>query len=284
MKHGENNGGIIREFRDEVFKLKQEGLKRFGIIDLKNIDVRTLENLEPYFPIIKKIGQLDKKTRSEWIKMQNLYDFDYYEQGIQNRKSGYENYRWMPELTMRMAHHMVVDLPIKKDEKVLDFGCAKGYLVKSLRMYGIDAYGVDVSTYAIQSVIPDQWETHECCKLIVDWEIPFDKMKFDWIIAKDAIEHLNEEDLGKFLKLAKKRGKKIFTAVPLGLKINGKEKYVIENYEGDITHVLRKPKEWWMKTFEKYGWHVALFRYEMPPIKENWTVPYPKGNGFFILK
>jgi len=280
----ESKNSTIKEFKDIVFQLKREGLKKFGIIDLKNIDIRTLENLEPYYFALKKVSELGKDERKEWINKQNLFDFDYYEIGIQKGKSGYENYRWMPELTMRMAHHIVVDLPIKKNDKVLDFGCAKGYLVKSLRMFGIDAYGVDVSSYAIQSVIPDQWETHESCRLIVNWEMPFDKIKFDWIIAKDAIEHLNEDELSKFLKLAKKYGKKIFTAIPLGKRVNGKDKFIIENYEGDITHVIRKPPTWWKKFFEKHGWRVASFKYSMPPIKENWTIPYPKGNGFFILK
>lgn len=278
------SNSVIKEFKEDVFTLKREGLKRFGIIELNNIDIRTIENLEPYFSVIKQICQLDKKKRKDWINKQNLFDFDYFETGIQKRKSGYENYRWMPELTMRMVHHMIVDLPIKMNEKVLDFGCAKGYSVKSFRMFGIDAYGLDVSAYAIQSVIPDQWNTHECCKMIVDWEIPFKDLKFDWIIAKDTIEHLNEEELSKFLKLAKKRGKKIFTAVPLGKKVNGKDEFIIENYEGDITHVLRKTPSWWKKTFEKHDLEVASFKYSMPPIKENWTVPYPKGNGFFVLK
>jgi len=58
----------------------------------------------------------------------------------------------------------------------------------------------------------------------------------------------------------------------------------IDNYEGDITHIIRKPPLWWKKTFERHGWKVELFKYSMPPIKENWTIPYPKGNGFFILK
>lgn len=276
--------GKIQGFKESVFQLKREGLKKFGIIELNNIDIRTLENLEPYEYVIRRVSELDEKKRANWIEKQNLFDFDYYELGIQKRKSGYENYRWMPEMTMRMVHHMITDLPIKKNEKVLDFGCAKGFSVKSFRMFGIDAYGVDISSYAIQNVIPDQWKTHECCKLIVDWEIPFKNIKFDWIIAKDAIEHLSEEELSKFLKISKKFGKKIFTAVPLGIKVNGKEKFVIENYEGDVTHIIRKPVSWWKKTFENHGWKVASFKYSMPPIKENWTVPYPKGNGFFILK
>lgn len=34
-------------------------------------------------------------------------------------------------------------------KKVLDVGCAKGFFVEDLRFFGVDAYGIDVSQYAI---------------------------------------------------------------------------------------------------------------------------------------
>jgi SAM-dependent methyltransferase len=38
---------------------------------------------------------------------------------------------------------------------VLDVGCAKGFLVKDLLALGIDAYGVDVSRYALMHCEPE---------------------------------------------------------------------------------------------------------------------------------
>jgi 2-polyprenyl-3-methyl-5-hydroxy-6-metoxy-1,4-benzoquinol methylase len=38
--------------------------------------------------------------------------------------------------------------------KVLEIGCAKGFLVQDLRDMGIDAYGIDVSSYAIGEADP----------------------------------------------------------------------------------------------------------------------------------
>ena len=78
-----------------------------------------------------------------------MYNRDYYESGIENGISGYRNYRWMPELTIRMAHCLIQDLSIDKSHSVLDYGCAKGFLVKALRLLDIDAFGLDVSEYAI---------------------------------------------------------------------------------------------------------------------------------------
>ena len=39
--------------------------------------------------------------------------------------------------------------------RVLDAGCAKGFLVEALRDRGIEAFGVDISEYAISEVRPD---------------------------------------------------------------------------------------------------------------------------------
>lgn len=37
------------------------------------------------------------------------------------------------------------------NKKVLEIGCAKGFLVEAMRNAGIDAYGIDVSQYAIDN-------------------------------------------------------------------------------------------------------------------------------------
>ena len=38
---------------------------------------------------------------------------------------------------------------------VLDAGCAMGFLVEALRRRGVEAYGVDISEYAIARVVPE---------------------------------------------------------------------------------------------------------------------------------
>ena len=51
-----------------------------------------------------------------------------------------------------MCHHIAKDMDLDDNEKVLDFGCAKGFTVKALRLLGYKAYGVDVSEYAISQI------------------------------------------------------------------------------------------------------------------------------------
>ena len=90
--------------------------------------------------------------------MKELYDENYFERGLQLGISGYTAYSWMPELTLKMANFLIEDLDLKEN-KVLDYGCAKGYLVKALRHYGITAFGYDASKYAISETLPKDSST-----------------------------------------------------------------------------------------------------------------------------
>jgi len=201
-----------------------------------------------------------------------LFDKEYFEDGIVTGKSCYQNYQWLPELTIKMAYNIIKILDIE-DDTILDYGCAKGYLVKALRILDVKAYGCDISKYAISMIDPD---VKKYCKLI-NKTIPY---KTDWVITKDVLEHMREKDIDYFIKESGKKADKCFHVIPLAKD----DKYICREYEKDITHITRKPKEWWINKFEKQGWKLKLFDYYARGIKENWTSKYHKGNGFFIFE
>lgn len=206
------------------------------------------------------------------------FDLDYYENGVITGKSGYMNYQWMPELTIKLAYNIIKYLNIKEDEKVLDYGCAKGYLVKALRLLDVNAYGVDISNYAIK--LSDA-EVRDYCLLVSESDPLPSEECYDWLVTKDVLEHMPESTLDDFLEKSRLVAKKSFHVVPLG---DANDKYIVPEYENDITHVLAKPKEWWQRKFESHGWEVESFSHKVRGIKENWTNRYEQGNGFFILK
>jgi len=202
------------------------------------------------------------------------FDEEYYERGISSGKSGYQDYRWMPERTIKFAHKIIKELGLREGDRILDYGCAKGFVTRAFRILDIDAWGCDISGYAINNI--DQ-EVKDYCKLMKDEEIPFD-FNFRWTIAKDVFEHLTENQLEIVLKEVAKKSENLFAIVPLG---NEKE-YIIPQYENDITHILREPREWWENKAEKAGWGVDRFSYLIKGMKDNWA-HYEKGNGFFFL-
>jgi len=212
------------------------------------------------------------------LSRQSLYDEDYFENGLISGRSGYLNYRWLPELTIKMAYNVVKSLPIQNTEKVLDFGCAKGFLVKALRILGFDAYGCDISDYAIKNLDSDVRDF--CRKCSSGNLIPFDEESFDWLIGSGVLEHLMEEELDNFLQISKKFTKKMFFDIPLGC--NGK--YIAPQQDNDITHVLRKDEGWWTDKMTNAGWKLKNFSFHFPVLRENWTSKHPKSFGFFILE
>ena len=209
------------------------------------------------------------------------YDEDYFERGLVTGLSSYMNYSWMPELTIRMAHYMALELEFSREDRILDFGCAKGFLVKALRILDYNAYGVDVSNYAIQHADRD---ISKYCKSISGCDDPIlFKMNCDWLIAKDVFEHLSEIELRALLKRFIGNIENIFAAIPLAAN-DCSNKYISKEYDRDVTHVLAKSMSWWEDLFLEEGWLVVNAENEFPGCKENWTSKHANGNGFFILK
>jgi cyclopropane fatty-acyl-phospholipid synthase-like methyltransferase len=208
---------------------------------------------------------------------QDIYDNKYFEDGIVSGKSCYQNYRWLPELTIKMAYNIIKYLGLEENERILDYGCSMGYLVKALRLLEIKAYGCDISSYAISRADP---EVNEYCDLITPEKLfPF-KDSFNWIISKDVLEHLDEGLIDGFLSGARDNAEKMFHVIPLG----DDGKYRIPMYHEDTSHVMACHEDWWKKKFEAHGWAVKNFDYKVRGVKENWTERYKRGNGFFVLE
>ena len=54
-----------------------------------------------------------------------------------------------------VAKEIVSHFRLRPGDRVLDVGCAKGFLVKDLLALGIDAFGVDISDYALMHCEPE---------------------------------------------------------------------------------------------------------------------------------
>lgn len=211
----------------------------------------------------------------------NVYDEDYFERGAVLGISGYTNYAWMPELTLRMAHFLAKQLALDVGDVVLDYGCAKGYLVKALRLLDVNAHGVDISDYAIKQVPPD---VASYCQAIRGAEdLPHIGRTFDWLISKDVFEHIPEEELSKLLEIARHYVAKMFLAIPLG-RDDDSNLFIIPAYNHDSTHITIKTVDWWADLFSRHGWNVVSTEYKFRGMKENWTKFWEHGNAFFILE
>ena len=203
--------------------------------------------------------------------MEDKYNKIYYEDGIKNKVSAYENYRWMPERSIREATSIIKEINF---DTVLDFGCAKGFLVHALRLLGKKSFGVDISNYAINNCHPDVKDFVSNLKVK-----PLSEFNgFDLIMAKDVFEHLNEDELNETLAIARQNFKQIFIAVPLG---DG-ERYRIREYEMDVTHIIRQTEDWWISKLVDHGFKIKYFDYQFGYIKEHWYDVEKFGNCFIV--
>jgi len=204
--------------------------------------------------------------------LKNVFDEKYFEDGVRHRVSAYENYRWMPERTIREASSIINNI---KFDTVLDYGCAKGFMVHALRLLGKEAYGADVSVYAVENCHP---KVKEYLQVIETTE----QLSGGWdlIIAKDVLEHIPKDLIPSVLSELRRRCKTLFVAVPLG---DGK-RYRIREYEMDVTHVVREPEEWWLTSIVDAGFKIKYFDYEFGHLKENWTGNHPHGNAFIVAE
>lgn len=118
-----------------------------------------------------------------------------------------------------------------KGKKVLEIGCAKGFLIKDLRDMGVDAWGIDVSQYAI-----DNCESEVAPYLKVgDVRTALSQYKnreFDIVFSLRFLECISEEDLPNLISETNRISKFQFH----GIDEDGNENFYLLN-----------PLEWWIE-------------------------------------
>lgn len=204
------------------------------------------------------------------------YDEEYYEYGQLTGKSGYVNFRWLPELTIPMCQRIIEVMEIGKNDTIVDFGCAKGYVVKAFRELKYKAWGCDLSEYAISKA--DRHVAPYLTLIEQSAPFPYDAV-VDYCISKDVFEHIPEDHLKILLSQMAQKCRRLFVVVPLGR--NGS--YIIEDYENDATHIIREELDWWAQLFLK-DFSISLKTTRVPGIKDVWYDIAKDGNGFFILE
>lgn len=200
-----------------------------------------------------------------------VFDEDYYLRGKTTGKSLYTDYRWLPAETTSMVLAMIRHLGITRQDSILDFGCARGYAVRAFRELGYEAYGHDTSAWAIGN-------GDESVRNYLFYQL--DGQRFDWIIAKDVLEHIPGAG-DAVTNLLCQANKGVFVVVPLSPE--DWEPYTIPDYEKDVTHVNRLTLRSWVSYFLRPGWEV-ISSYRVEGIKDNWYALSKMGNGFIVAR
>lgn len=202
------------------------------------------------------------------------YDEDYYLRGKETGKSNYQDYKWVPDLTLPLADRLKQVLHVQDGDTFLDYGCARGYVVKALRMRGVDAWGHDISPWAVENCDPS-------VKGHVSLVLSAEPLSWGFIMAKDTMEHVPVEDLMPLLStLVAATRKSLLLIVPLARYTDGP--YLRDEDNADPTHCNAWPLEKWIDVLESVvpngtGYVSGSFHY--PGLKPA-SGEVPKSCGF----
>lgn len=126
----------------------------------------------------------------EAIAISREYGFDYFDG---SRDYGYGGYRydgrWLP-----VAEDIVRHFNLRSGQRLLDVGCAKGFLVKDLMTVcpGLEVFGLDISRYALMHCEP---EVIGRLHLGSADYLPFPDNSFDAVLAINSIHNLERSDV-----------------------------------------------------------------------------------------
>ena len=126
----------------------------------------------------------------EAIAISREYGFDYFDG---SRDYGYGGYRydgrWLP-----VAEDIVRHFNLRSGQRLLDVGCAKGFLVKDLMTVcpGLEVFGLDISSYALMHCEP---EVIGRLHLGSADYLPFPDNSFDAVLAINSIHNLERSDV-----------------------------------------------------------------------------------------
>lgn len=212
-------------------------------------------------------------------KKNEFFDEDYFERGPETGKGIYVNYSWQPRRSFSEALAIIKVLGLPEDAMVLDVGCAKGYLVKALRMLAIEAYGCDISEYAILQGKAASGNRYLDLATQDFWECYRSKC-YKAAFTKDVLEHNTHDDCLTLLNNIMRVTNLFMACVPLG----DDGKFRIPSFHRDASHILILDERGWLELFDEAGWHVERRMYHLPGIKDKWVEVHPKGNMVCIMR
>jgi len=131
-----------------------------------------------------------------------------------------------------------------KPKNCIEYGCGRapyGYAIKS---YGYDYKGIELSKYAVNhAFVPIEQG---------DITVLSGSNKSSLTLCIDVLEHLKNDELGRFLKYISDNGDKFIFSIPFDadpeLNIPADP-----NLRNDATHIQFKSKREWIKLIESYG-------------------------------
>jgi glycosyltransferase involved in cell wall biosynthesis/SAM-dependent methyltransferase len=173
------------------------------------------------------------------------YDADYFERGLKSNWDGGYSWQMFKGVFHNAAAYLAEMFP--EARTFLDLGCGKGFLVRTLRDKGLEAWGVDHSPWAIAQA-DSAARPH---LRLADVNDTGDNRQFDVVVAMSIFESLTEEQIRHFLPRARCRTRQaLFATIPgPGQALDRRDAE-----DRDLSHITMRPRAWWCERFLEAGW------------------------------
>ena len=208
----------------------------------------TEKNLLKTLPIaVRNLEQRKNSKNSEIVRVSRRFDFEYFDG---DRKYGYGGYsydgRWLS-----VATALVNEYSLKPGMRVLDVGCAKGFLVKDLMLAvpGLEVFGLDISYYALLNDEPDlvgRLHLGNATKL------PFPDNSFDLVLSINTLHNLERNQVCKALREIE-RVKKQHSYVVVDSYRSHEEREIFNQWV--LTAKFHDYPHGWIELFEEVGYN-----------------------------
>jgi len=149
---------------------------------------------------LQRVVEFDKAACAQISKK---FGKDYFDGDRQYGYGGYKyDGRWRP-----FAEKLIDHYGLKTGDKILDIGCAKGFLVHDFRqaLPGLEAIGLDISDYAIANAMPD---VRPFLRVGTAAELPYPDHHFDLVVSVNTLHNLYLPDLFKSLREIERVGRR----------------------------------------------------------------------------
>jgi len=177
----------------------------------------------------------------------DYYDEDYFRPGP---KSSYARpFTWEEEEAGQKAVARLLKHALGATT-VLDAGCAKGFLCKALLSLGVDAYGCDISAFAVSHC---ELEVQGRLKVAdIRDGLPYPKDRFDVVCSFSMLEHIEMDRLPYVVsELARVTNHWVYIDIPVSLGRSNTP-------WGDPSHRTYMPAAYWISLFYNAGMIIDL--------------------------
>ncbi len=188
-----------------------------------------------------------------------LYGAEYYSNGFGPVPYSRSETQWTTFFGM-IADQMIRAL---HPQRVLDAGCALGFLVEAFWDRGVAAWGIDISPYAISQVRRDMQPYCQVGSIGDSIE-----GRYDLITCIEVLEHMPEEQGRRAVaNMTAASDTILFSSTPYDVN--------------ETTHFNVRPVLWWLEVFREYGFapdlnfdvsfvcdHAILFRRAGEPLSD----------------